>query len=103
MVASHNERSVELAIEAAGENGLSAGHPRLHFAQILGMGDSITHGLTSAGFNTSKLVLYGDFDCLFPWMIRRLDENRDIAGAMSVERKRVTREVLRRLLPFLYS
>jgi len=32
-------------------------------------------------FNANKLVLFGDFMEVFPWLIRRLDENRDMLGA----------------------
>ena len=28
------------------------------------------------GYNTSKLLVYGPFDKLFPWLLRRLDENK---------------------------
>lgn len=32
--------------------------------------------LFSSGYNTSKLLVYGPFEKLFPWLLRRLDENK---------------------------
>jgi hypothetical protein len=29
-----------------------------------------------AGYNTSKLLLFGPFANVFPWLLRRLDENK---------------------------
>ena len=61
------------------ELGLENDHG-VHFAQIMGMCDLLTLALGKSGYNSHKLVLFGEFAELFPWLLRRLDENRDILG-----------------------
>ena len=73
-------------------------HPRVHFAQILGMADDATYGLGAAGYNALKLVPYGAFDELLPWLLRRLEENSSILGAAAEERPLLRRELRRRVL-----
>ena len=45
-------------------------------AQIMGMCDNITLALGQHQYNSHKLVLFGDFDEVFPWLLRRLEENQ---------------------------
>ena len=49
-------------------------HHLVHVAQILGMADGLTLALAKSGYNTHKLVLFGDFFEIFPWMLRRVSE-----------------------------
>eukprot|EP01051_Picozoa_sp_SAG22_P027083 SAG22_NODE_8891_length_623_cov_1.087786_1_plen_55_part_01 len=49
----------------------------------------------STGYNAHKLVLYGDFEEVFPWLLRRLDENRDMLGAAQLEAPLVHAELKR--------
>jgi proline dehydrogenase len=76
LFATHNRESIEKAIEFLDLHNVPADTPSIHFAQILGMTDNLTFGLSDLGFNVSKLVLYGDFCNLMPWMLRRLEENQ---------------------------
>lgn len=70
---------------------------RIHMAQILGMSDNVTYALGLAGYNVHKLVLFGDFFDIFPWLLRRLDENGDLLGAMATERTHLWRVIRHRL------
>jgi hypothetical protein len=53
---------------------------RVHFAQILGMADYCSNVLAIEGYNVSKLVTFGPFDEVMPWLLRRLDENKVSIG-----------------------
>lgn len=81
VIATHNYESVEKAIATMNKTGLASNHPHVHFGQIMGMADHITMALGLLGYNSLKLVLYGKFDEVFPWLVRRLDENRDMLGS----------------------
>lgn len=78
--------------------GLPHAHPRIHIAQILGMADDMTLTLGLKGFNALKLVPYGRFEQVMPWLLRRLDENSDALGAASEERPLLRAELARRIL-----
>jgi len=96
-IASHNAASAGAAVDAMDGLGLSRSDGRVTFAQILGMCDSLTDELAGAGCNVSKLVLFGDFGDLAPWIGRRLEENQDALGAPTAEGAVLWGELRRRL------
>lgn len=96
MVATHNTPSVAGAVAVMESVGLAPDCPQVHFAQVMGMCDHLAAALGKAGFNTHKLVLFGAFHELFPWLLRRLDENRDLLGAAQSDRRLLVAEVVRR-------
>ena len=53
--------------------------------------------------NVTKLLVYGDFDQVLPWMLRRLQENQDVLGAAARERSLLWRELWRRLFGFRFE
>lgn len=53
-------------------------------------------GRVSDSYNVAKLLVYGDFDQVLPWMLRRLQENQDVLGAAARERSLLWRELRRR-------
>ena len=77
--------------------GLRPDHPRVHVAQILGMADDLTLTVGLRGYNALKLVPYGRFDEVMPWLLRRLEENQDALGAAADERPLLRGEVGRRI------
>ena len=77
--------------------GLPNNHPNVHIAQILGICDHVACALGASGYNALKLVLFGEFGEIFPWLLRRLEENSDVMGAALLESALVTRELRRRL------
>lgn len=103
LVATHNLASVERAVATLAELGLARDHPGVHIAQIMGMSDRLTLAVAKGGFNAHKLVLFGDFHEIFPWMLRRLDENADMLSAMATERRFLWRELGRRMFNFSTS
>eukprot|EP00929_Paragymnodinium_shiwhaense_P040394 TRINITY_DN21099_c0_g1_i2.p1 TRINITY_DN21099_c0_g1~~TRINITY_DN21099_c0_g1_i2.p1 ORF type:complete len:467 (-),score=105.29 TRINITY_DN21099_c0_g1_i2:476-1876(-) len=96
-VCTHNLESVTSAMRLMEELGVPKESTRVNFAQILGMSNHVTAALGSAGYNSNKLVLFGSFEEVFPWLLRRLDENRDMLGACQAERPYLLRELRRRL------
>ena len=70
---------------------------RVHLAQILGMADDVTLTLGLEGFNALKLVPFGAFEEVLPWLLRRLEENQDGLAAAADERPLLRRELGRRL------
>ena len=97
VVATHNRRSVELAVARMEQLGLPRDHAGVHVAQIMGICDNVTCALGAAGYNALKLVLFGDYHEIFPWLLRRLDENSDLMGAPLLESPLVTKELRRRM------
>jgi len=97
VIATHNKNSVERAIAIMHELGIANNHPRVYFGQIKGISEHLTLALGQAGFNSRQLTLFGDFWNIFPWMLRRLDENRDLLGANQQSRQFLVNEVFRRL------
>ena len=70
--------------------------PRVYFAQLLGMSDNISYNLADAGYNVAKYVPYGPVETVMPYLFRRADENKSIAGQSSREFNLVNDELKRR-------
>lgn len=96
MFATHNRQSIIHATHLFGKE-IPRHYPHIHFAQIKGMSDNLSNGLGLAGYNVSKLVPYGQYEQVLPWLLRRLTENSDFLGAMQSERKLFSREISRRI------
>jgi proline dehydrogenase len=60
------------------------------------MSDHISFNLPRAGFNASKYVPYGPVRDVVPYLIRRAQENRSVAGQVSRELRLILAEVKRR-------
>jgi proline dehydrogenase len=76
IIATHNRQSIELSQNIMTNNHLFRSHKQVMFAQILGLCDHLTFNLSLNGYNAYKLVPYGSFQELYPWLLRRLDENQ---------------------------
>ena len=97
LVATHNRKSVERAVDTMQNLGLRNDCPSVHFATIMGMCDHLSLALGISGFNALKLVLFGEFEELFPWLLRRLDENQDVLGGAHDEVNYLFPELIRRI------
>jgi len=95
-VATHNEHSCQLLVQAAREAGVPLDHPHIHFAQLYGMSDHISFNLANAGCNASKYVPYGPVRDVVPYLIRRAQENRSVSGQVGRELRLILDEVERR-------
>jgi len=96
LIATHNLASVIMACQRTRELRIPSNHPRLHFAQLKGMADEITYGLSYSHFNTSKLLPFGPIDNVLKYLTRRLQENKDIMGGTQIERQMMWAEFKRR-------
>lgn len=94
--ATHNEDSCRLLVDTAARQGVDLKHPNIHFAQLYGMSDHISFNLARAGFNASKYVPYGPVRDVVPYLVRRAQENRSVAGQVSRELRLILSELKRR-------
>lgn len=100
LIATHNRRSVELTLNLMQQLNCSA--DKVYFGQLKGMADHLTFTLGANGYKAYKYVPYGPIDEVMPYLIRRTQENSAVLGSPGVqeERRMVTQELRRRLLPF---
>jgi proline dehydrogenase len=101
MVASHNQRSVQLVVRKMQELGMPRDSP-VYIGQLLGMADHLTMTLGSHGYKAYKYVPYGPVGEVVPYLIRRTQENSTFLGSPGVAEERgiIFNELRRRLAPF---
>jgi proline dehydrogenase len=101
MVASHNQRSVQLVVCKMQKLGMPRDSP-VYMGQLLGMADHLTMTLGSSGYKAYKYVPYGPVGEVVPYLIRRTQENSTFLGSPGVAEERgiIFKELRRRLLPF---
>lgn len=92
----HNEYSCNYCIELMQKLNIPHNAPHVWFAQLLGMSDNISFNLANAGYNVAKYVPYGPVETVMPYLFRRAEENKSIAGQSSREFLLIKREVERR-------
>jgi proline dehydrogenase len=80
LFATHNVESLQRAVELVGSDSRLRQSAALRFAQLYGMGDSLTFGLSRAGFRSCKYVPFGRVDEVMPYLLRRLEENHSALG-----------------------
>lgn len=92
----HNEYSCQHCLQQMNRFGVAPNDPHIYFSQLLGMSDNISFNLASAGYNVAKYVPYGPVETVMPYLFRRADENKSIAGQSSREFTLVSNELKRR-------
>jgi proline dehydrogenase len=92
----HNEYSCQYCIGQMKRMGLAPNDEHIWFAQLLGMSDNISYNLANAGYNVAKYVPYGPVSAVMPYLFRRAEENKSIAGQSSREFKLIEKEMDRR-------
>jgi proline dehydrogenase len=92
----HHEYSCQYCIQQMKRFGIAANDRHIYFAQLLGMSDNISYNLANAGYNVAKYVPYGPVETVMPYLFRRADENKSIAGQSSREFTLVSNELKRR-------
>lgn len=92
----HNEYSCQYCVSQMKRLGIEANDPHIWFAQLLGMSDNISYNLANADYNVAKYVPYGPVEAVMPYLFRRAEENKSIAGQCSRESVLVRNELLRR-------
>lgn len=96
MIASHNQGSIELAVQTMNEYNLPPASG-VYFGQLLGMSDHLTFSLGSNGYKAYKYVPYGKVNEVMPYLIRRAQENSDALSGAKIELEMINQEIRRRL------
>lgn len=92
MIASHNCKSVELALDAMKDFKLDPSAP-VYFGQLLGMSDYLTFSLGRSGYKAYKYVPYGRVHEVMPYLIRRAQENADALSGAKTELDILSKEI----------
>ena len=92
----HNEKSSKKLISLIKNYNIRKDDDRIFFSQLLGMSDNISYNTSKAGFNVAKYVPYGPVKDVIPYLIRRAEENKSIAGQMGRELQNIVTEKKRR-------
>lgn len=95
-IATHNQESIQLAIDLIKENKIEDHQDKVYFSQLYGMSDNLTFNLAKKKYNSSKYVPYGEIEKAIPYLLRRAEENSSIEGQVSREFDLLKKEVLRR-------
>jgi proline dehydrogenase len=97
MCATHNQETIELAIDAMSDLGIDPRANTISFAQLYGMMDNLTFNLGKHGYRAYKYVPYGEVKMVMPYLIRRANENSSIAGGAAKELQMISGELRRRV------
>ncbi|KAL1530017.1 hypothetical protein AB1Y20_000942 [Prymnesium parvum] len=102
VLATHNQQSVELAVDKILKDQSCISRDRIYFAQLYGMADHLTFTLAAEGFKSYKYVPYGPVSEVLPYLIRRAQEseNSDALSGASQQRAMMLREVRYRWIGF---
>lgn len=94
--ATHNQESCQLLAASISQKQVLKNHPHLLFCQLYGMSDNITFNLSNAGYNAAKYVPYEPIEDIFPYLVRRAQENTAVSGEISREYRMLSKEITRR-------
>ncbi|XP_020210060.1 proline dehydrogenase 2, mitochondrial [Cajanus cajan] len=97
VLATHNVESGRLAAAKAHEVGIGRVNHKLEFAQLHGMSEALSFGLSNAGFHVSKYMPFGPVETVMPYLLRRAEENRGMLAASGFDRQLMRKELGRRL------
>lgn len=95
-IGTHNEQSVQMAVEYLQKKGIDATDDRVWFAQLYGMCDYLSFNLGSRTYNVAKYIPYGPVSAVIPYLVRRADENSSVAGQAVKELGLINKELKRR-------
>lgn len=97
MCATHNQASIEKAIDAMNKYNIHRKSPTICFAQLYGMSDHLSFNLGKHGYRVFKYLPYGEVGEVMPYLLRRANENSAIAAGTVSELAMVKEEIGRRL------
>lgn len=102
LIASHNQESVEKALEHMARLGIDKMDGGVYFGQLLGMADHLSFPLGGAGYKVYKYVPYGPVDEVMPYLVRRAQENSGMMGSPAVQHEAdMVNDEIQRRLPLL--
>jgi len=59
----------------------------LYFAQLLGLGDHLSHLLLSENYGILKYVPFGEQEIMFPYLLRRAQESKQMLAGVQLQKK----------------
>jgi proline dehydrogenase len=95
-IGTHNEESLSLLMENMKKHGLKNNDPRIQVSQLYGMSDHISFNMAHQSYNVVKYLPYGPVNYLLPYLIRRVEENKSVAGQSGRELNFINLEIERR-------
>ena len=78
------------------EANIPSDDKRIFFAQLYGMGDSISFSLAKRGYNIAKYIPFGPMDDVIPYLMRRAIENSSMSKQGNKEHILIQKELKRR-------
>lgn len=93
---SHNEDSVALAMDFMEINKIEKSSELICFAQLYGMSDHLTFNLAAQGYRVAKYLPFGPMELSLPYLFRRANENKSVAGQSGRELELLKKELERR-------
>ncbi|TAH26561.1 MAG: proline dehydrogenase [Cytophagales bacterium] len=93
---SHNEESNAYLTKLLDNARLAKNNKKVFFAQLYGMSDHISYNLANMGYNVAKYLPFGPVKSVIPYLIRRAQENKSIAGQSGRELSLINQEIKRR-------
>eukprot|EP01026_Neomeris_dumetosa_P074552 TRINITY_DN7761_c0_g1_i4.p2 TRINITY_DN7761_c0_g1~~TRINITY_DN7761_c0_g1_i4.p2 ORF type:complete len:289 (+),score=33.69 TRINITY_DN7761_c0_g1_i4:1208-2074(+) len=96
MVASHNQHSIELAVDLMNKLDLQPRKSGVFFGQLLGMADHLTYTLGRNGYRAYKYVTFGPVEEVMPYLVRRAQENSGMMAGAKFELNMISNELWRR-------
>ncbi|KAI7827875.1 FAD-linked oxidoreductase-like protein [Kickxella alabastrina] len=97
-IASHNNASIERAMQLLRELDIDTSAEPVMFGQLLGMQDATSYALAKAQLPIYKYVPYGSLEEVMPYLIRRAQENSAVGASIAKEASSVMAEIRRRML-----
>jgi len=97
--ATHNQESIEKALEIMSIQRISKQSRIICFAQLLGMSDNLTFNLGRLGYRAYKYVPYGKVKEVMPYLLRRAKENSAVLKNSRRELNLLSKEIARRFRP----
>jgi proline dehydrogenase len=97
MCASHNQTSIEKAIDSMNRNNVDRKSSTICFAQLYGMSDHLSFNLGKHGYRAYKYLPYGEVSKVMPYLLRRANENSAIVEGTTSELSMIRSELSRRL------
>ncbi|CAL8071530.1 unnamed protein product [Orchesella dallaii] len=97
LIATHNEKSIRLAVQTLKNLNISSDDGLSSFAQIYGMADYLSTPLVSGGYKVYKSTPYGPLAKVVPYLARRASENRSVIKGAREERIMLRKELFARL------
>ncbi|XP_067034649.1 proline dehydrogenase 1, mitochondrial-like [Acropora muricata] len=98
LVATHNENSIQAAVERMHEIGICPTEKKVFFGQLLGMSDPISFTLGNKGYAVYKYVPFGPVEDVLPYLSRRAMENKGLLKGVLKERRLLWNELKRRFM-----